>query len=59
MLHIGLNGGDSHWICFRHPDRWNETRARLLADGGCEMRELGELLCDEFYSEAATMGELR
>ena len=44
---IGVNGGDSHWICFRPLERWNETRIRFLADGGgCEMRELGELLCE-------------
>lgn len=42
-IHIGPNGGDSHWICFRHLDRWNQNRARFLADGGgCEMEELGE-----------------
>lgn len=46
-IHIGPNGGDSHWICFRHLDRWNQNRARFLADGGgCEMEELGELLED-------------
>jgi len=41
-IHIGLTGDpDSHWICFRHYDWWNETRARLLADGGgCEMQKL-------------------
>ncbi len=39
------NGGESHWICFRHLERWNRNRARFLADGGgCEMQELGELL---------------
>ena len=43
-VHIGPNGGDSHWICFRHLDRWNENRARFLADGGgCEMQQLGEV----------------
>ena len=37
-IHIDVNGGDSHWICFRHLDRWNADRARFLADGGgCEM----------------------
>jgi hypothetical protein len=47
-IHIGPNGGDSHWICFRHLDRWNQNRARFLADGGrCEMEELGELLEEE------------
>jgi len=47
-IHIGKNGGDSHWICFRHLDRWNQNRARFVRDGGgCEMQELGELLCDE------------
>jgi hypothetical protein len=31
-------------------------RDRFLADGGgCEMRKLGELLCDECYSEATTI----
>lgn len=44
-VHIGPNGGDSHWICFRHLERWNQNRACFLADGGgCEMQELGELL---------------
>lgn len=44
-IHIGINGGDSRWICFRHLERWNKNRARLRADGGgCEMQELGELL---------------
>jgi hypothetical protein len=44
-IHIGVNGGDSHWICFRHLQRWNQTRTRFLADGGgCEMLELGEPL---------------
>ena len=47
-IHIGPNGGDSHWICFRHLDRWNQNRARFLADGGgCEMEKLGELLEEE------------
>jgi len=44
-VHIGPNGGDSHWICWRHLSRWNRNRARFLADGGgCAMEELGELL---------------
>jgi hypothetical protein len=44
-IHTGVNGSDSHWICFSHLERWNQTRARLLADGGgCEMQELGPLL---------------
>jgi len=44
-FYIGPNGGDSFWICFSHLDRWNQNRARFLADGGgCEMEELGELL---------------
>jgi hypothetical protein len=43
-IHIGPNGGDSHWICFRHLERWNQTRARFLRDGRqCEMQRLGEL----------------
>jgi hypothetical protein len=47
-IHIGVNGGDSHWICWRHLSRWNQTRARFLAAGlPCEMRELGEPLCDK------------
>jgi len=47
-IHIGANGGDSHWICFRHLEKWNADRARFLADSGrCEMQRLGELLCDE------------
>jgi len=57
-IHIAPNGGDTHWICFRHVERWNQTRARFLADGGgCEMEELGELLCDECREEV-TKGEL-
>ena len=47
-IHIGTNGGDSNWICLLHLDRWNQNRARFLADGGgCEMQELGELLEEE------------
>jgi len=47
-IHIGVNDGDSHWTCFRHLDRWNQTRARRPADGGGhEMQRLGELPCDE------------
>jgi hypothetical protein len=33
-VHIGPHDGDSHWICFRLRQRWNQNRARLLADGG-------------------------
>lgn len=41
-IRIGVNGGDSHWICFRHLEQWNANRARFLADGGgCAMEELG------------------
>ena len=48
VFHIGPNGGDSHWICFRHLNQWNQTRVRFLADGGgCEMEQLGELLEEE------------
>jgi len=44
VVHVGINGGDSHWICCLHLDHWNADRARFLADGGgCEMRKLGEL----------------
>jgi hypothetical protein len=44
-IHIGVNGGDSHWICWVHYDKWNADRARFLADGGgCAMQRLGELL---------------
>jgi hypothetical protein len=51
-IHIGANGGDSHWICFRHLDRWNQTRVRLVAAGlPCEMQKLGELLCEKCWSE--------
>jgi hypothetical protein len=40
-----VDGGDSHWICSHHLNKWNADRARFLADGGgCEMEELGELL---------------
>jgi hypothetical protein len=54
-IHIGENGGDSHWICFRHLDCWNQTRARLIAAGlPCEMEKLGELLFRECWKEATT-----
>jgi hypothetical protein len=54
VLHIGLNGGDSHWICFYHLNKWNADRARFLAAGlPCEMLELGELLCEECRSEVS------
>jgi hypothetical protein len=48
-LAVIFNGNPrTHWICFRHLERWNETRDRFLADGGgCEMQRLVELLCDE------------
>jgi hypothetical protein len=48
-VHIGTNGNpDTHWICWVHYDKWNADRARFLADGGgCEMQQLGELLCEE------------
>jgi hypothetical protein len=48
-IHIGVNGNpDTHWICWRHLERWNQTRARFIADGGgCEMEELGEPLESE------------
>ena len=56
-IHIGMNGNpDSHWICFRHYYKWNADRARFIADGGCEMQELGELLCRDCYDQA-TNGE--
>jgi hypothetical protein len=32
-IHIGLNDGDSHWICFFHYTKWNAQRARFLAMG--------------------------
>jgi hypothetical protein len=42
----------SHWICFRHLEKWNADRDRFLADGGgCEMQELGELLDERCASE--------
>lgn len=51
-VYIGPNGGDSHWICFRHLNRWNQKRARFLADGGgSEMEKLGELPCGECATE--------
>jgi hypothetical protein len=44
-IHIGVNGGDSHWICFRHLEKWNADRNRFPTDDrGCEMEELGDLL---------------
>jgi hypothetical protein len=58
-IHIGVNGGDSHWICFRHYYKWNADRARFLADGsGCEMQELGELLCDKCWDEVSKADSL-
>ena len=49
MIHIGANGSESHWICWRHLSRWNQTRARFFGDGGgCAMKELGELLFEEY-----------
>jgi len=54
-IHIGENGGSSHWICFCHYDKWNVDRARFLADGGgCRMEKLGEPLCDGCWNEAAS-----
>jgi hypothetical protein len=59
-IHIGVNGSDSHWICWRHLCRWNQTRARFLADGGgCEMGELGELVCRGGWDEGTTGDVLR
>ncbi|MGD0909898.1 MAG: hypothetical protein ABSA96_20125 [Candidatus Acidiferrales bacterium] len=29
-IHIGANGGDSHWICFRHLEKWNADSARFI-----------------------------
>lgn len=52
-IHIGVNGSDSHWICFQHYHKWNADRTRFLADGGCAMQELGELLCEECWEDAA------
>jgi hypothetical protein len=44
-IYIGPNGGDSHWICFRHLERWNQNRVRFIADGGgSAMEELAALL---------------
>jgi len=47
-IHIGANGGDSHWICVRHLEKWNAAAATafsLTAAGlPCEMEGLGELL---------------
>jgi hypothetical protein len=60
VLHIGLNGGDSHWICFYHLNKWNADRARFLAAGlPCEMLELGELLCEECWDEGTKNDSLR
>jgi hypothetical protein len=43
-IQIGVNGDDSHWICFRHLEKWNADHDRFPADGGgCEMQRLGEL----------------
>ena len=51
-IHIGVNGGDSHWIWFRHLEKWNADRDRFLADGGvCEMQRRGELLYDECVAD--------
>lgn len=54
VVHVGINGGDSHWICWRHLNRWNQARTRFLADGGgCAMQELGELLCAACWHEVS------
>lgn len=54
IVHIGSNGGDSDWICCLHLDHWNANRARFLADGGrCEMKKLGELVCEECWGEVS------
>jgi hypothetical protein len=51
-IHVGKNGGDSHWICFYHFNLWHETRSRFIAQGvPCEMQELGDLLCKECWDE--------
>jgi hypothetical protein len=43
------------WICFRDLHRWNQTRTRFLADGdGCEMEELGELLCEGCWEDVTS-----
>lgn len=48
VVHVGETGGDSHWICHRHLDRWNQTRAGFVAAGvPCAMEELGEVLDEE------------
>ncbi|MGA7623235.1 MAG: hypothetical protein WB630_23330 [Candidatus Acidiferrales bacterium] len=53
-IHIGANGGNSHWICSRHLDKWNADRARFLSDGGgCEMEELGKLPREKSTSRKA------
>lgn len=59
-IHIGANGNpDTHWICFRHYDKWNADRARFLAAGlPCEMRELGELLREECWDEVSKANSL-
>jgi hypothetical protein len=52
-IHIGRNGGDSHWICWIHLAKWNARRARFLAAGlPCEMQELGDLLRKECWEES-------
>ena len=40
--YIGENGDpENAWICEYHRDRWNDDRARFLADGlPCAMEEL-------------------
>ena len=58
-IHIGVNGGDSHWICWRHLNRWNQARARFLADsGGCAMQRLGELPDQECWEEVSKADSL-
>ena len=53
-IHIGVNGGDSHWICWVHYDKWNADRDRFRRDGrGCEMQRLGKLLCAECWEKIA------
>jgi hypothetical protein len=60
LIHIGPNGGDTHWICWFHYCKWHADRARFLADGGgCAMQDLGELPCELDFLRACAPHDAR
>ena len=44
-IQIGVNAGDSHWIWFRHLEKWNADRDRFLADGLPRQQRQGSVPC--------------